>query len=301
MVEARHLRKEFTNTVAVDDVSFDLKGGEIFGLLGPNGAGKTTTIRMLLNIIPPDAGYVSYDGKPFSGLHRGDFGYLPEERGLYRKSRVIHVTTYFGELRGLSRETARKSSFEWLERFGMSGTSGRRVEELSKGNQQKLQLIVALLHDPSIVILDEPSSGLDPVNQNLLHEVLLEQKRQGRVLILSTHQMDQAEKLCDRICLINHGRVVLDGPLPSIRKKFSRNTIRVEFSGDGSVIPTIRGTADVSLEGDAAEITLQPGVLPSYVLRELTARLDVHRFEIQEPTLHSIFLRAVGDSVNAGS
>jgi len=209
MLSVQQLRKQFDTVVAVDGVSFDVPGGSIFGLLGPNGAGKTTTIRMILRILEPDSGTVTYNGEGFTEATRDMLGYLPEERGLYKKSRLIDTLLYFAELRGMQRSKARTIVMSWLERLGLEQAAQRKVEELSKGNQQKVQFVGAVMHDPAIVVLDEPFSGLDPVNQNIFKDILLELKQKGKAIIFSTHQMDQAERLSDALCLRNKGRVVL--------------------------------------------------------------------------------------------
>ncbi|HTY58242.1 MAG TPA: ATP-binding cassette domain-containing protein, partial [Bacteroidota bacterium] len=206
MLTVTDLRKEFATVVAVDGVSFQAGTGEVFGLLGPNGAGKTTTIRMILNILVPDGGSVTYDGRPFSPEIRNRIGYLPEERGLYRKSRLLDTIVYFAGLRGMKRSAARERALHWLDRLSLGEYRDRKVEELSKGNQQKVQFICAIIHDPTIVVLDEPFSGLDPVNQILIKEIFQELRTAGKTVVFSTHQMDQAERLSDAISLINRGR-----------------------------------------------------------------------------------------------
>ena len=219
MLSVRHLRKTFSTVVAVDDVSFDVERGEIFGLIGPNGAGKTTTIRAILNILLPDAGSIMYEGRPFDETTRNMVGYLPEERGLYRKSRLLDMILYFSDLRGMPRQEAKREAMRWLERFGLAERAGRKVEELSKGNQQKVQFITSVLHKPPLLILDEPFAGLDPVNQLLFQEVFQELRQEGRAIIFSTHQMDQAERLSDSLCLINRGRVVLGGSVRQVKQR----------------------------------------------------------------------------------
>ncbi len=211
IIRADNLRKQYANVVAVDDVSLQVEAGRIFGLIGPNGAGKTTTIRMILNIITPDKGTVTFDGAPFDRNIQNRIGYLPEERGLYKKNKLLDTILYFAGLRGMNGVGAKQKALEWLRRFNLEAYAKRKVEELSKGNQQKAQFIISILHDPEYIVLDEPFSGLDPVNQIVLKDILKDLKQQGKAIIFSTHQMDSAEKLCDEICLINRGKIVLEG------------------------------------------------------------------------------------------
>jgi ABC-2 type transport system ATP-binding protein len=294
MLTVSELRKDFAAVRAVDGVSFQVRRGEIFGLLGPNGAGKSTTIRMILRILLPDAGTVLYDGRPFSDRVRNVLGYLPEERGLYRKSKLLDAVLYFAELRGMERGAARAAAFAWLGRFGLLDAAGRRVEELSKGNQQKVQFITAVLHDPALVILDEPFSGLDPVNQILFKDIFLELKQRGKAVVFSTHQMEQAEKLCDQICLINRGTVVLEGSLRDVKRSRGANTVHLGFDGDGGFLQSLPGVRRVILYGNSAELELEDGASPRALLAAAVERMDVRRFEVQEPSLQSIFLQTVG-------
>ncbi|MGA2623619.1 MAG: ATP-binding cassette domain-containing protein [Bacteroidota bacterium] len=294
MLVASHLRKEYAGVVAVDDVSLNVKRGEIFGLLGPNGAGKTTTIRMILNIISPDAGKVTVNGRPFEEATRNLFGYLPEERGLYRKSKLLNAIVYFATLRGISVGEAKRRAYEWLKRFDLLSHYDRRIEELSKGNQQKVQFIISVLHDPQLVILDEPFSGLDPVNQILLKDILLELRQQGKAIVFSTHMMEQAEKLCETICLINRGRVVLEGELSHVKQRFGKNTIHLEFEGDGSFLSGIPAVKQALLYENSAELELGEHARPGELLREIAQRISIRKFELHEPSLQAIFLKTVG-------
>ena len=213
-----HLRKSYALTLAVDDVTFEVGGGEVFGLLGPNGAGKTTLLRLLMSILIADAGEILLDGRPLERPDGDRIGYLPEERGLYRKEKVREVLIYFGMLKGLARRAARARAEQWLDRVGLPEAAGRRVDELSKGMQQKVQIAGALLHDPDILVLDEPFSGLDPLNTVLIKDLLRDMSRAGRLVILSTHQMPMVEALCDRVAMIDRGRLVLYGDLQEIRR-----------------------------------------------------------------------------------
>lgn len=294
MLTATMLRKEFSAVLAVDGVSFDLRRGEIFGLLGPNGAGKTTTIRMILNILQPDAGEILYDGHPFSDRVRNTIGYLPEERGLYRKSKVLDTILYFGELRGMVRSSARAAAYRWLERFSLLEYAGRKVEELSKGNQQKIQFIAAVIHDPALVVLDEPFSGLDPVNQILFKDAFQELKQNGKAIIFSTHQMEQAEKLSDTLCLINRGKVVLGGTVRDVKRRYGTNSIHLEFDGDGRFLDSLPGVRRAMVYENSAELEIAPETKTQSILGAINGRLDLRTFELREPSLHSIFLQIVG-------
>lgn len=301
MLAAKSLRKVYSSVVAVDGIALEVKRGEILGLIGPNGAGKTTTIRLILNIIQPDAGQILFDGKPFSPAMRNIIGYLPEERGLYRKNKLLNTILYFASLKGISTTDAKREAMRWLERFNLSFYADKKVEELSKGNQQKVQFIISVLHNPQLVILDEPFSGLDPVNQIILKDELMRLKHEGKAIIFSTHVMDQAEKLCDRICLINKGKVVLYGNLNDIKRQYGENTIYIEFEGDGSIVSSLAIFKKSLLYENCAELQLNDSIQPSEALRQLVRlssesvrELAITRFEVREPSLESIFLEKVG-------
>ena len=304
MLNIKNLRKDFSTVRAVDNVSLVVRRGEIFGLLGPNGAGKTTTIRLVLNIIEPDGGEITYDGRPFTEEVRDRVGYLPEERGLYRKSRVLNTILYFAELRGMHRAQAKTAAYVWLKRISLLDSANRRIDELSKGNQQKIQFITSVIHNPELVILDEPFTGLDPVNQVLFKDILLELKENGKAVIFSTHQMDQAEKLSDTLCLINRGAVVLGGSVRDIKKQYGKNSIRIEFAGSGAFLDTVTGVRRAMVFGNAAELEVDPSTPVQSVLQAISSRLELRKFEVVEPSLHAIFLQAVGvpaDPVQAGA
>jgi ABC-2 type transport system ATP-binding protein len=301
VLNVSHLRKQYSTVLAVDDVSLEVKRGQVVGLLGPNGAGKTTTIRMILNIIQADAGSILFDGKPFSEQIRNSIGYLPEERGLYRKNRLLNTILYFASLKGIGGTDARSRAYGWLKRFDLLNHHESRVDELSKGNQQKVQFIISILNNPELVILDEPFSGLDPINQNLLKDILQELKQQGKAIIFSTHQMDQAEKLCDSICLINRGRVVLDGGIAEVKDRYGKNTVQIEFDGDGSIMKHHVSVKSAHIYEHYAELVLDSRCRTPDFLRELTGTLDVRKFQTTEPSLNSIFLDVVGTSVTAGT
>lgn len=298
MLKVSRIRKQYSTVLAADDVSLEARRGEILGLIGPNGAGKTTTIRMILNIIRPDTGSITYDDKPFSEGVRDIIGYLPEERGLYRKNKLLNAIMYFASLRGVSAAEAKRRAYEWLKRFDLLNYYDRRIEELSKGNQQKVGFIISVLHDPQLVILDEPFSGLDPVNQLTLKDILLELKRQGKAIIFSTHQMDHAEKLCDEICLINSGRVILEGPLQEIKSRYGKNTIQLIYDGDGSFMHSLSGVKTAHVYENYAELVLSSTNHHNQLLVELAQKLNVRKFERVEPSLNAIFLELVGADKN---
>mgnify|MGYP001562128766 CR=1 FL=1 len=294
MLKVVNLRKEFDTVVAVDGVSLEVQRGELFGLLGPNGAGKTTTIRTVLNIIRPDSGEITFDGKPFSPEMWNIIGYLPEERGLYKKSKIISVILYFASLKGLSANEATPLAERWLERFGLKDAGHRKVEELSKGNQQKIQLIAALIHKPQLLILDEPFSGLDPVNQILLKDILMEVRQQNTAVIFSTHQMEQVEKMCDNICLINKGKIVLGGALRDVKKKYGTNSVHLEFEGDGSFLKQLPTVKRADVYQNYAELELVDIGKATDLLGKLDTKLNLRKFEVVEPSLNSIFVSVVG-------
>ncbi len=294
MLKATNLRKEFTSVLAVDGVSFEVQRGEILGLIGPNGAGKTTSIRMILNILKPDGGEITYDGRGFTDLVRNQLGYLPEERGLYKKSKLWDTILYFAQLRGMQTGAARAEMYKWLQRLNLLSYKDKKVEELSKGNQQKVQFITSIIHDPLLVVLDEPFSGLDPVNQILFKDIFLELKQRGKAIIYSTHQMDQAERLSDRLCLVNRGRVVLSGSIHEVKKRYGKNSVYIEFDGDGTFLPALPGVRRSNVFQNSAELELDDGVVPQVILSYLMGRVDIRKFEVVEPSLNSIFIQLVG-------
>jgi len=294
MLIAQHLRKEFTNVVAVDNVSLEAKRGEILGLLGPNGAGKTTTIRMILNIIKPDSGEILFDGKPFDESIRNQLGYLPEERGLYRKNKLLNTVLYFASLKGIDIAEGKRRAYKWLERFDLLNQYQSKIEELSKGNQQKVQFIISVLHEPELIVLDEPFSGLDPVNQILLKDILLELKQKGKAIIFSTHQMEQAEKLCDKICLINKGNVVIDGQISDVKSRYGKNSIHIEYDGDGTFLKELPFVQQATIYQNYAELLLKDSTPTREIISTISDKLDIRKFEYVEPSLNSIFIQVVG-------
>ncbi len=298
MLTVQHLRKEFTNVVAVDDVSFSVKKGQIFGLIGPNGAGKSTTIRMIMDIIQPDRGEILIDSKKLNDHTKNIIGYLPEERGLYRKNKLMNVIAYFAALKGLSAKDARLAAEPWLEKFALTKYVKRNVEELSKGNQQKVQFIISILHKPQLLVLDELFSGLDPVNQVLMRDALLDLKRDNRAIIFSTHQMDTAEKLCDDLILINKGKIVLQGAPAEIKHRFGKNSVKLDFAGDGAFLRELPGVLRADIAPNFAELEIAEGTTNNELLSSILPRLEVSSFARIEPSLQSVFIDTVGLSGN---
>jgi|CXWL01.1.fsa_nt_gi ABC-2 type transport system ATP-binding protein len=295
-LEVREVRKQYDGHQAVAGVSFVGRPGTVFGLLGPNGAGKTTTIRMIMDIIAPDSGEVHFFGRPRQRRDLDRVGYLPEERGLYKKMGVTEHLVFLGELHGLKPGDSRPRIKRWLGRLELEKWQNAKIEELSKGMQQKVQLVGTLLHDPDVVILDEPFSGLDPVNQQLFKEVFAEYKGSGKLLLFSTHIMEQAEKICDEICLISGGRVVLEGGLGDIKRRFGGNCYLLDATGDLTRIGRVPGVAEVLPGEHALKVFLADGATAPQVLRELVAFLDVREFRSSEPALEEIFIKVVRDA-----
>jgi ABC-2 type transport system ATP-binding protein len=295
-LELNQVTKRYRSLTAVDDVSFSASPGRILGLLGPNGAGKTSTIRMLTYITMPDEGEILFAGRRVGSWTQEAMGYLPEERGLYKKLTVGEQLLYLAELKGLSRTEARRRIARWLERFDATDWHGKKTEELSKGMQQKIQFIATVLHDPRLLILDEPFSGLDPINAEILREVIYEMKDDGRTILFASHRMEQVEQLCDDICLISRGRIVLQGALREVKRSFGRNTVILEFDGDGSFVGLIeqRGLGRVGMRTHH-RIELHEVSDPRGVLDLALAHIDeLYRFELVEPSLNEIFVRVVG-------
>jgi ABC-2 type transport system ATP-binding protein len=286
-----HVTKSFGEFRAVSDLSLQVRPGRVFGLIGPNGAGKTTTIRMIVNITVPDSGTIELFGQRMNTALQDRIGYLPEERGLYKKMKVGEQLRFFAELKDLRGAEANKRIDEWLKKLELSAWKDKHTKELSKGMQQKMQFIIAVLHDPDLVILDEPFSGLDPVNVELMKQTILEQKAAGKTIILSTHQMEIAEKLCDDVCMINRSRKVMDGKLREIRRSFSRNALALRFEGGDGLLNDPALVANIRQNGEDTEVLLVPGVNPQQLLRRLLdSGAAVTRFELVEPSLHDIFI-----------
>jgi ABC-2 type transport system ATP-binding protein len=285
--------KAFAGHTAVHPLDLTVPAGSIFGMLGPNGAGKTTTLRMVMNVLVPDEGTIEILGRPADGGVRDRIGYMPEERGLYPRSVVEDQLLYFAQLKGVGRADALARMGGWLERLGLTDWRKRKLNELSKGMQQKAQFIATVLHDPAILILDEPMSGLDPVGMNVMREVLVDLRRAGKTLVLSSHQMETVERLCDGIALINRGRKLLEGSVSEVKRRYGANTVALAYEGDGAFLAALPGVKAVSDSGRFVEIRLAEGADPQLLLREAAARLRVSRFEVIEPSLHDIFVEVV--------
>ncbi|HEX6160364.1 MAG TPA: ATP-binding cassette domain-containing protein [Thermoanaerobaculia bacterium] len=292
ILAVRDVRKTFATVRAVDGVSFTVRQGTITGLLGRNGAGKTTTIRMITGIFMPDSGDIRWlgadDGRPF----RDRIGYLPEERGLYKQMKVVEQLLFLAEIKGRKPAGVRAKVDYWLERFELTEKRNAKVEELSKGNQQKVQLIGTLLHDPDLIILDEPQSGLDPVNMVLVRNLLGDLRKEGKTILLSTHMMAEAEKMADELILIHRGKVVLEGTLQQIRG--TRNNLHLDFEGDGRFLSELPQVRRASILNHGAELTLDDGADPQKILEATLGRLRIRRFEVAAPSLEEIFIEKVG-------
>jgi ABC-2 type transport system ATP-binding protein len=294
ILNVEHIAKRFESVVAVDDVSFSVSRGEILGFLGPNGAGKTTTLRMILGIFDPDNGAIHFSiGPETAKVPKERTGYLPEERGLYSDAKVLDLLVYLGTLKGLDRADARQRARHWLERFDLLDWESKKVEKLSKGMQQKVQFTAAVLHRPDFVVLDEPFAGLDPVNQDLLKEVIGGLKDDGSAVLLSSHQMNRVEELCDRIFLIHNGKRVLYGDLDEIKEGHGEHAAHVRFTGDGALLAGLPGVTDLKLQEGRASFTLARDVTPNDFVRSLPQDLEIRAIHVDRPPLHDIFVRTV--------
>ena len=299
IVELDSVSKAYDKKIAVERLSFRIEPGTMFGLLGPNGSGKTSSIRMMIGITVPDSGSVSLFGKPFAreSLHR--VGYLPEERGLYKKMKVLEQLIFLGQLHGLDAKTAEKRALAWCERMQITEAIPKKTEELSKGMQQKIQFIATLLHDPELIIMDEPFSGLDPVNAVLLQDALVDLRKEGKAILFSTHRMDQVEKMCDAICVISGGRQILAGGMREVKSRYPNNRVEIDFEGSDAFLqhPSV---ASAKNYGGHAEITLKDGDDAQALLAAAVQVAKIRRFEVSEPTLEQIFIQTVGKSGHAG-
>ena len=294
-LEVKNLTKTFDKIVAVDNASFEVPEGSIFGLIGRNGAGKTTTIRMMMNIYIPDSGEVLLRGNKVDHTFKDKVGYLPEERGLYKKSKVMDILLYFAELKGKKGKGVQKKAEEYLERFELLDRKNSKIEDLSKGNQQKVQFISTILHDPEFIILDEPFSGLDPINTNLLKEIILDLKKQGKVIIFSTHLMDFAERMCDHITMIDHGKIILKGKLTEIKSKYSQENISLNYEGDISFLNSHPLVDKIEDFGNTTGIRIKDASKTQELLKLLVDnKVKVKRFDANDISLHEIFISLAG-------
>lgn len=289
--------KRFDSLTAVGNLSLRVKQGSVFGLLGPNGAGKTTSLRMIMRILIPDEGSIWVLGQPVSDGTQDLIGYLPEERGLYPRMKLREVLVFLGALKGLAEREAAGRVAHWLERLDLASWAERKINDLSKGMQQKAQFIAAVIHEPPILILDEPFSGLDPVNATLIKDLMLEMRDLGSTIVLSTHRMEQVEMMCDSICLINGGENVLHGDLRAIKQSYGKNTLRIEFSGDDEFLNRPELVERVNRYGPVVEARLKPGANPQEILNAAVQRgVRISRFELVEPPLHDIFIEKVSEA-----
>ncbi len=297
-LEIDHVTKRFGATIALDGLTFDVPPGEVFGFLGANGAGKTTTMRICLGIVAPDAGQIRWNGLPVGDLPRRTWGYLPEERGLYPRMTVLDQLVYYASLYGRPPDRARREALAWLSRFRLPDYADRRAEELSKGNQQKVQFIAAILHDPEVLLMDEPFTGLDPINLVLLREAFMELRDRGRTLIFSTHQMEAAEAMCESVAIVDYGRLVAGGRLRDLKRASGRQWIRLALDGPSPApdwLADLRGVDAVRRNATGTELELQPGGQPPAILAEILARgATVAEFAVVEPSLEALFIELVG-------
>ncbi len=298
-LQLQGITKQFGDTLAVDNLDLSVPQGCIYGMIGPNGAGKTTTIRMIMNILVPDSGKVIFNDKATDADFKNIVGYLPEERGLYKKMTLREVILYLGQLKEVPGKEIEKRIEPWLERMNLGEYKNQKVEALSKGMQQKLQFITTLIHDPEIIILDELFSGLDPINIELIKNVILDLKKQGRTILFSTHVMEQAEKLCDYICMINRGKKVLDGSLKEVKDNYGKNSIHLEIDGDGAFLNSLPGVDQVTNFTNYFELALSDVSRSNEILRAIAEKVTVNRFERISPSLYNIFIQVAGaDAVN---
>ncbi len=293
IVRLQNIRKVYESKVAVEGLSLVIEPGTMFGLLGPNGSGKTSSIRMMIGMTLPDSGQVELFDKPFDRSALSRVGYLPEERGLYKRMKVIEQLVFLGQLHGLDEGTARRRSLAWCERMQISEAVDKRTEELSKGMQQKIQFIAALLHEPDLIIMDEPFSGLDPVNATLLQDTLLDLRREGKAILFSTHRMDQVEKMCDAIAIIYRGKLVLEGTMREVKSRYPRNRVQMVFSGSDRFL-SHPAVLEAKNYAGIAEITVQSPEQAQDLLKDaLRTGAEISRFEVVEPTLEEIFIETV--------
>jgi ABC-2 type transport system ATP-binding protein len=295
LLQVEHLGKQYGTTTVVDDLSFAIAPGECLGVIGPNGAGKTTTIRMVMSIFHPDQGRISVLGHPDAAEVKDRLGYLPEEKGLYKKMKTAEIVAYFGKLKGMDRTTANLKARELLTHYGLGDWLDKRCEAMSKGMGQKVQVLGTIIHEPELVILDEPFSGLDPVNRDLMRDLILDMKQKGRTVIFSTHGMEHAEQICDYVMMIHKSKLQFAGTLSQVKQGRDLG-IQLDYDGDGTVLKQMPGARRVNDHGKQAEIFLQPGHDPQQALRWLIDHVTVKRFDYREPSLHEIFVRTVDEA-----
>ena len=301
MLQLNHITKNYGNFRAVDDLSFVAEEGKIIGIIGPNGAGKSTTIRMIMNILQPDGGEILVNGKPYSEDDSDQIGYLPEERGLYKKQKVSEMLHYLGSLKGMTKDDCERQIDHWLNRFGLSEWKDKKIEALSKGMSQKIQFISAVMHSPKILFLDEPFSGLDPVSSDQLLAVIREMKEQGRIVLFSTHVMETAEIICDHIIMLNHGKKILDGSIHEIRREYGSDTLTLDIAGDHSFLDGIESVAGVSERGHAINVAFKKGSDINALIQEIVNKAyqngcTISSLKVDEPSLHSIFVSIAGNN-----
>lgn len=298
-LSVEHINKSFDRLQVIQDLSLEVREGTIFGFLGANGAGKTTTMRMILDILRPDSGRITWNGRDVREVPRRNWGYLPEERGLYPKMKVDEQLLFLARLNGLTKQAAESVLNEWLERFQITVNRKKKVEELSKGNQQKVQFIATILHDPLILIMDEPFSGLDPVNANVLKEAFFELHRRGKTIIFSTHQLEQVEELCEDILIINKGRSVVQGSVREVKRQHGRNIARLKLDNDPEVpwLDALEGVQVTKRRQDYIEMQIQANLNPNLIVEAALQHGGIiSRFELTEPSLTDIFIERVGAS-----
>lgn len=297
VLEVKNIVKEFGDTRAVDDISFEVDQGQIFGMLGPNGAGKTTTIRMINNILVPDEGEIHLFGEKVNEKHQNLIGYLPEERGLYKKIKVIDQLIYFAQLKGMNKKEARNKAYKWLDKLGAKDWADKKIQELSKGMSQKVQFISTILHEPKFLILDEPFSGFDPINVEMLKNILINMKNEGKTIILSTHVMHQVEQMCDDIILINKGKNVLNGRIRQIKSNFGKDTAIMEFEGNPDYFETFDGIKILNKSLNRIEFRITDEDLDSKAILQKTLNegISIIKFEMVEPSINEIFIEVVSE------
>ncbi|HQW35712.1 MAG TPA: ATP-binding cassette domain-containing protein [Thermoflexales bacterium] len=297
VISVSHIAKSFGSAQAVRDVSFDVNKGEVFGLLGPNGAGKTTTIRMILDIFRPDTGNIAVLGGPMDDARKNRIGYMPEERGLYKDMRIEECVVYLAQLKGVPKDEARRRASQYFDRLDLAAHKKKKINDLSRGMQQKVQIIATLIHQPDLIIIDEPFANLDPVNTRIVQDLLLGERERGATIVMSTHLMFQVEELCDRIVIINKGQNVLYGKVDEIRRTYSDNAIRVTAQGE---MPQIDGMMELSRKGNTRTLSLPPALPPREFMRILaeTPNLNVEQFELALPTMDDVFVKVVQGAQN---